>query len=88
MSLSVNKVQLYLNVINNIMLQHNKSSFDVKPVDEVKIKGIQRVEIIDVQMPFFSMMIFLIKLVLASIPAAIILGILFSVFGGLLFSFF
>lgn len=31
MCLSVNKVQLYLNVINNIMLQHtviNKSSFD------------------------------------------------------------
>ena len=67
---------------------NNQSSFDVKPLDEVKIKGIQRVEIIDVQMPFFSMMIFLIKLALASIPAAIILGILFSVFGGLLFSFF
>lgn len=39
-------------------------------------KVTQEVQITDIKMPFFSMVIFMIKWVFASIPAVIIIGIL------------
>jgi hypothetical protein len=46
------------------------------------------VTIVDVRMPFWSMVVFLVKLAIAGIPAAIILfifwGVLVAVFGSLL----
>ncbi len=41
------------------------------------------VKIIDIDMPFKSMVIFMIKWAVASIPAMIILGILGAIFGGI-----
>ena len=46
-----------------------------------------RVTIVDVKMPFMSMLVFMVKWVIAAIPAFIILGIifaiLFAIFGGM-----
>lgn len=41
----------------------------------------KRVIITDIKMPFFSMVIFIIKWMLASIPAFIIIGLLFTAIG-------
>lgn len=41
----------------------------------------KRVIITDIKMPFFSMVIFIIKWMLASIPAFIIIGLLFGAIG-------
>ncbi len=41
------------------------------------------VTVVDIKMPFFSMMIFMIKWAFAAIPAFIIIGIIASVFFGI-----
>ncbi|WP_041766402.1 hypothetical protein [Psychromonas ingrahamii] len=41
----------------------------------------QEVTIVDIKMPFMSMVIFLVKLAIASIPAFIILSVIFMIFG-------
>lgn len=46
--------------------------------------GPQRVTVIDVDMPFFSMVSFMLKWAIASIPALIILALMFAMLGGLL----
>ena len=45
-------------------------------------KGTQTVEVSDFDMPFWSMVVFMVKWAIASIPALIILMILFAIFGG------
>ena len=45
---------------------------------------ISKVEITDINMPFFSMVLFMVKWAIASIPAIIILWMLFVMFGGLI----
>lgn len=49
---------------------------------------LNQVSIVDIRMPFWSMVVFMVKAALASIPAFIILAILFSIldaiFGGIL----
>jgi len=49
--------------------------------------GTNQVNIIDVRMPFWSMVVFMVKAAIASIPAFIILAIIgeivFSVLGGI-----
>lgn len=47
-------------------------------------KKSKEVAVTDIKMPFISMVIFMIKWTLASIPAIIILMILFTVFAGFL----
>ncbi|MDC0407265.1 hypothetical protein OAM82_01275 [Candidatus Thioglobus sp.] len=46
-----------------------------------------RVEVTDIKMPFFSMVWFMVKWAVASIPAIIILWLLFMLFGGLMGGF-
>lgn len=41
----------------------------------------QEVTIVDIKMPFFSIVIFLVKLAIASIPAFIILSFIFMILG-------
>ena len=43
-----------------------------------------KARIVDFNMPFLSMVLFMVKWALASIPALIIMWLLFMVFGGLL----
>ena len=43
----------------------------------------QEVTIVDIKMPFLSMVIFLVKFAIASIPAVMILSILFMMFGAI-----
>ena len=47
----------------------------------------QEVTVVDIKMPFMSMVIFIVKFAIASIPAFIILsaifGVLIAVFGGI-----
>ena len=49
---------------------------------------VNRVSIVDIKMPFWSMIVFMVKASLASIPALIILAIIYAVlaaiFGGVL----
>ncbi len=48
----------------------------------------QQVVVVDVRMPFLSMVVFLVKLAIASIPALIIVWILVMVLGGILAGLF
>jgi len=41
----------------------------------------QEVTVVDIKLPFMSMVIFMVKFAIASIPAMIILGAIFSIFG-------
>ena len=45
------------------------------------------VKISDINMPFWSMVVFMVKWAIASIPAILILMLLFAIFGGLIGSF-
>ena len=45
-------------------------------------KGTQTVKISDIDIPFTSMIIFMVKWAIASIPALLILMVLFAIFGG------
>ena len=45
---------------------------------------VSKVEVTDINMPFFSMVWFMVKWAIASIPAIIILWMLFVMFGGLI----
>lgn len=49
----------------------------------------KRVIVVDLQMPFFSIVVLMVKWALASIPAIVILAVIFSIvsslMGGLLF---
>jgi hypothetical protein len=49
--------------------------------------NINQVSIVDIRMPFWSMVVFMVKATLASIPALIILGIIsavmMAIFGGI-----
>ena len=47
-------------------------------------KGTQTVKVSDFDMPFGSMIVFMVKWAIASIPAILILMVLFFIFGGLL----
>lgn len=58
----------------------NNAEFDIK-----ESKDKREVIVTDIQMPFFSMVVFMIKWVLASIPAIIILAIIFF-FGTAIFA--
>lgn len=48
------------------------------------MEGRQEVAIVDIDMPFMSMVVLIIKMALAAIPAMIILTIVFAIVGGLL----
>ncbi len=60
-------------------------------MDEKKIQDEQRVVVTDIRMPFWSMVVFMVKWVFASIPAmfifsavvGLIMGVLSVVFGSL-----
>ena len=45
--------------------------------------NVNRVSIVDIKMPFWSMVVFMVKAALASIPAVIILAFIFSIFSGI-----
>ena len=45
---------------------------------------VSKVEVTDINMPFFSMVWFMVKWAIASIPAIIILWLLLIMFGGLI----
>ena len=49
---------------------------------------IQSVYIEDIDMPFLSMVVFMVKWAIASIPAILILMVLFAIFGGLFLGVF
>ena len=51
-------------------------------------KGTQTVKVSDFDMPFGSMIVFMVKWAIASIPAILILMVLFFIFGGFFFAIF
>lgn len=53
-------------------------------VDTQPAPSDQRVTVTDIDMPFWSMVSFMLKLALAAVPAILILAFLFSVIGGTL----
>ena len=61
-----------------------KSNNENKGTQAVKIKETKTVKISDIDMPFGSMVVFMVKWAIASIPAILILMVLFFIFGGLL----
>ncbi|MEH6465214.1 MAG: hypothetical protein V7771_15060 [Shewanella psychromarinicola] len=57
-------------------------------MSEIQSNEKQQVTIVDIKMPFMSMVIFLVKLAIASIPAFIILSFIFMILGMLFGSVF
>ena len=53
-----------------------------------KINNISTVKVSDFDMPFWSMVVFMVKWAIASIPAILILMVLFAIFGGFFFAIF
>jgi uncharacterized membrane protein YgcG len=51
-------------------------------------KGTQTVKVSNFDMPFGSMVVFMVKWAIASIPAILILMVLFAIFGGLILGIF
>ena len=51
-------------------------------------KGTQTVKVSNFDMPFGSMVVFMVKWSIASIPAILILMVLFAIFGGLILGIF
>ena len=47
----------------------------------------ERVVLVDLRVPFFRLVFFLVKLSLAAIPAAIILGVIFTLISAMLAAF-
>lgn len=45
--------------------------------------GVQRVSVVDVDMPFFSMVAFMLKWAIASVPALIILAMMLALLGAI-----
>ena len=64
--------------------RHVKQNYKNTQSSQSKHKGTQTVEISDIDMPFGSMVVFMVKWAIASIPAFLILMFLFAIFGGLL----
>ena len=60
----------------NKKYEESLGSDDQKPIIKTP-----EVEIVDIRMPFLSMVLFMVKLAIASIPAIIILYILFMTLG-------
>ena len=60
----------------------DKSNNENIGTQTVKIKGTQTVEVSNFDMPFGSMVVFMVKWAIASIPAILILMVLFAIFGG------
>ena len=61
--------------------------FDIKgnkAKNEKGAKDISAVRVVDFEMPFGSMVVFMVKWAIASIPAIIILYVLFVLFGSIL----
>ena len=50
--------------------------------EEIENKGNQTVKLSDIDIPFVSMVVFMVKWAIASIPAFLILMVLFAIFGG------
>jgi hypothetical protein len=50
-------------------------------MSNIKSNEKQEVTIVDIKMPFISMVIFLVKLAIASIPAFILLSVIFMILG-------
>lgn len=57
------------------------SNASQKKVNAMQEHAGQEVTIVDVKMPFMSMVVFIVKLVIAAIPAMIILAILGAILG-------
>ena len=64
----------------NDNINTNQSNNENKGTQTVKIKGPVYIE--DIDMPFVSMVVFMVKWAIASIPAILILMVLFAIFGG------
>ena len=66
----------------------NQNINENKETLTVEMRGTQTVKVSDFDMPFGSMVVFMVKWAIASIPALIILMILFAIFGGFFFAIF
>jgi ABC-type sugar transport system permease subunit len=64
---------------NNSSEVTKNNSSEVTKNNSSETGNTSQVEIIDINLPFLSMVIFMVKWVLASIPAMMILGLLFGI---------
>ena len=69
---------------DTVALNDKKNTNENKETVTVEMRGTQTVKISDIDMPFLSMVVFMVKWAIASIPALLILMVLFFIFGGLL----
>ena len=62
--------------------RHIKQNYTNTKSSQSRHKGTQTVKVSDIDIPFASMVIFMVKWAIASIPAILILMVLFAIFGG------
>jgi hypothetical protein len=55
-------------------------------VVEKKLVTIDKIVITDIKVPLWSLVVLMIKIAIAAIPAAIIIAIIYSIAGGLIYS--
>ncbi len=56
---------------------------EIKTENNHSHMGKQEVTVVDVKMPFFSMVVFILKFAIASIPAMILFSIFFGILGAI-----
>ena len=62
-----------------------KTRIDLATKPNLGRSGVQQVEVVNINIPFLDLLILLIKLAIAAIPAAIIMGILWAMVGSFMF---
>ena len=62
--------------------RHIKQNYTNTKSSQSRHKGTQTVKVSDIDITFASMVIFMVKWAIASIPAILILMVLFAIFGG------
>ena len=62
-----------------------KTRIDLETKPNFSRSRVQLVEVVNINIPFLDLLILLIKLAIAAIPAAIIMGILWAMIGSFMF---
>jgi hypothetical protein len=73
---------------DTVALNDKKNTNENTETVTVEMRGTQSVKVSDFDMPFWSMVVFMVKWAIASIPAILILMVLFAIFGGFTLAIF
>lgn len=83
-SLRIERILVPLDVSTvSTKISYVTTKINNKKVKRGNLMEEQNVTIVDVRMPFMSMVVFMVKAALASIPAVIVLAVIFGILGAI-----